>query len=82
MAEKFEKVQIENRVLQARLQEMESQVNSLSTNVASRGRDSQLKESQLAELQNIKSLFENKLQQLQQENNEKEQFFQEMRSTQ
>jgi hypothetical protein len=51
-------------VLQARLQEMESQVNSLSTNVNSRGRDSLVKESELAELQNIKSLFENKLEQL------------------
>ena len=40
MQDKLERVEIENRVLQARLQEMESQVNSLSTNFNSRGRDS------------------------------------------
>ena len=54
----------------------------MSTNVNSRGRDSLIKDNELAELQNIKGLFENKLEQLQQENNEKEHFFQEMRNTQ
>ena len=73
-------VATENRILKQKILEMESQINSLSTNMATDfdRRGSQMaspKEREMQNLNELRQVFEEKLQQIQYENNEKEKYF-------
>ena len=68
--DKLEQVEIENRIMKAKISEMESYINTMSTAGQSNGPGGQI-----SELREMKMMFEDKLLQLQKENNEKEQFF-------
>ena len=65
--------------MKAKIQEMESYINTMSTNAQSNQGPGG---SQITELREMKLMFEEKLLQLQKENNEKEQFFIQMRKSQ
>ena len=64
--------------MRAKINEMESYINTMSTNAQSNHGPG----SQISELREMKLMFEDKLLQLQKENNEKEQFFIQMRKNQ
>jgi predicted nucleic acid-binding Zn-ribbon protein len=73
-SELLDNVQTENRVLKAKLSDMESQMNSLSTNMASNfdRRSSFQNQREIESIQEIKVMFEDKISQMQKENQEKE----------
>lgn len=76
-SELLDNVQTENRILKAKLNDMESQLNSLSTNMASNfdRRSSFQNQREIESIQEIKVMFEDKISQMQRENQEKEQYF-------